>query len=499
MKFKILLLFSILFATILIYEVFFDFALGCDGGWYSYPALSISNGGNAFDNLKTIEENSNSNGIKSIFGFSTAYSIRTLYTVLWFDLFPKNIFSLKILSLIELLILFLFFYLLLLKVTNDRVFSLLILAIFINDKSLLLLAAGDFRPDLFVAALSCLTFIFLHDNKTYLSIILAFIFAILLTLTHVTAVIPLSLIFSFFLIYNFQTRKNPLQKNLKLFVIIIISASVFLIKDNIFNFIFSSNTPITDSSVNIYAKIENLFSQNLSFFLRKEIIRWKDYFLISNIGELIFIFVGLTIFIINPNRKDYDKSFAISLFIGIIISCIVLMVIDPHETSSHAIPVIPFIFLLIAVLMKITNKEIVNVNLILAIFVFITTISSMLFTIKIIYENRNNNYATMSIINSVDNIFKPNKRYLIVGPTEVWPYIRGDINVVIIDNTRSGRDFSLLKNYLRDIDYVILNRDYFKYRWKEKFYKYYSECYLQKISPIGNNDKFIEIYKIKFY
>ena len=214
MKLRILLLFSILSASILIYAVFFDFALGCDGGWYSYPALSISNGGNAFDNLKSIEENSTQTGIKSIFGFSTAYSIRTLYTVLWFDLFPKNIFSLKILSLIELMSLFSVFYLLILKVTNDRVFSLLILAIFINDKSLLLLAAGDFRPDLVVSTFSCLVFVFLFNNKTYFSIFLALLFIILLILTHVTATIPLSLIFSFFIIKNFQSGKNIRQKNL---------------------------------------------------------------------------------------------------------------------------------------------------------------------------------------------------------------------------------------------------------------------------------------------
>ena len=67
---KILFIFSILSASLLFASGFYYKDLGCDGAWYSYPALALSRGGSPVENFENVDDIRPVQGVKALFGFN---------------------------------------------------------------------------------------------------------------------------------------------------------------------------------------------------------------------------------------------------------------------------------------------------------------------------------------------------------------------------------------------------------------------------------------------
>jgi hypothetical protein len=83
---------------------------------------------------------------------------------------------------------------------------------------------------------------------------------------------------------------------------------------------------------------------------------------------------------------------------------------------------------------------------------------------------------------------------MVLGPTELWPYIPASKNVILIDNTRNGKEMRLISGYVHEVDYIILNGEYRRYRWLENFKKEYPEIKINKAGIIGKGPERIEFY-----
>ena len=202
----VLLYISFISAVVLFSAEFYYQDLGCDGGWYSYPAVAISQGAIPDENMVPIDKIEFRRGMRALFGFKTYPSLRTFYTTFWLKQFPGNILFLKLLSLMELFAVAAMGYLLISTFCKDKLIALVLFAVFINDKTILTSAASDFRPDNIVVAFSCLTFACMINSQKLSYMICAVISVCLMTLVHVTAVLPLVLMVCFFISKNFFSR-----------------------------------------------------------------------------------------------------------------------------------------------------------------------------------------------------------------------------------------------------------------------------------------------------
>jgi hypothetical protein len=86
--------------------------------------------------------------------------------------------------------------------------------------------------------------------------------------------------------------------------------------------------------------------------------------------------------------------------------------------------------------------------------------------------------------------------YLIIGPAEIWPFIKSDRNVLIIDKARSSQDLTILGPLINTVDYILINKDYSRLKWEERFLRHFPNYNLNRIGYIGAGNNFIQIYEL---
>ena len=495
---KALLLFSIVSASLLFTAGFYYKDLGCDGGWYSYPAFAISRSGNAGENLESIENIKSIEGIKAIFGFKTYYSIRIFYTALWFKYVSKSIFFLKVLSLLELVPLVVLMYFLISKFCQDKVIALMLLALFINDKTILLNAASDYRPDNMVAALSCLTFLIMLKQNSVSALIAAIFAGVLMMLTHITAPIPLFCIICFFVLRNILSGNHEVKDNYKYVLVGMIALFVFLNRGQIFDALFLSNGESLPSGVNAWERILNVWEKGPTFISSKEFYRWKTYFFSSNVAQLLVLIMGCILFFKKWPPTLQNENTGLALILSIFMGFILFAALDPHKADMHVIPIIPFFFLFLSHGISSNTLNRKALTYILVGLVCFASFASIALAWKISFEGKNFGYNIVKVRDSFEELIKNNDReYLIVGPTEIWPFIEEDKNVLIVDKTRSGKDFQILEPVIDSVDYIIINNDYRGCKWMETFLGYFRNLSLKEVFSIGGEDEFINVFKLE--
>jgi len=469
--------------------------LGSDGGWYSYPALSLSRGGSAVENLETIGKLESTEGVKTLFGFKTYASVRTLYTMLWFKYVSRSIYFLKILSLVELLALFTCVYFLIRKFCTDKTVAIILLALFINDKNLILNAAGDFRPDNILACFACLTFLALIPKEKAISLISAVCSGCLLMLIHPTAAVPFACITGFFIFQNIFSKRFSLKDNYKYVIFGICGVLVFMYRGVIFENLFLTGSEIQlAEGANLREGLFRALGEGLPSILSKEIYRWKTYFFISNAAQLIVLVIALALFFRQPRSLILRDKTGLAILSSIILGFILFAVLDPHRSDMHVIPIIPFFFVMLSHTMKSCRK---NVTYIILGLVCFSILSSTALAGKIIIRGKRSGYNIRTASIALNEIFRDkNHEYMIAGPAEIWPFIEEDKNVLIIDKTRTGQGFNMLEPVIDSIDYLVVNRDYSRYRWEERFLQHFQEKRLDRITRIGGGEEFIKIFEI---
>ncbi len=493
------LLFSIFSAAVLFVVGFYYSPLGCDGGWYSYPALALSKGGDPVQNRTSIEEAKTIRGVKALFPFETYQSIRIVYTTLWFKYVQKNIYFLKVLSMLEFIALMSVIYLLMYKFTEDRTIAFAVLALLLNDKVILLNAASDFRPDIVVGVFACLIFFLLLRPTSIGNLLFVLMAVVALMLTHLTAVIPLFFILCYFMLKNLLAAKYDIKSNYVYLLVGMVAAMVFFNRDRIFTFLFPSSNDL-GSVVSLAAtEASDVFGKGLQYILVvKEWTRWKGYFGLPNVMVLCGLLTGAILFFARPSiNLKANNRIGLSLLLSTCATLVLVAASDPHWAFAHVIPVVPLIFLLVAHQIHIHETMRKPILLVFITFVFLNCIISIAVAGKMYYSANKAGY-NIAIINERLNSILSTKtwQYTIVGPTEIWPFINENREILIIDTVRTGSDFEKLSPVLHSIDYVILNADYEAYRWEDKFHTYFPDVVLEDVCSLGDKNKFLRIYKM---
>jgi hypothetical protein len=492
------IVFSIAAALLLFLAGYYYEDLGCDGGWYSYPALAKSEGKSVAENLNKISEIENETGIKSVFSFRSYRSIRILYTSLWFKYISKNIYFLKLLSFLELVFLLVAFYCMISVFCKDKIILLLLLGIFVNDKTIVLNSATDFRPDNMVAAFTCLTILLLYKNtKNPFYLFISFVISCLLVIVHVTAVIPFICIILFLFLKNYLNGYMVSTESVKYIIAGLLALIVFIYRGPILDFLYSVDKNTNTASVIVTNRIVGMWDKGLMFMVNKEIYRWKEYFFVTNFSQLIVFLFGAFLTIINWSYSNKKNANGLSALLSIIAGMFIIGIIDPHGSDLHVIPMIPFFSIVLSCGIQNSKTNQRQILYALIILVWISSTSSMALAGKIFINGKRNKYNISKISKLFEDIFeKDGKKYLVLGPTEIWPFINSERNVLIIDETRSGKSFEIIERIVHSIDYVIINKDYSGYQWEDRFMNYFGNFVLIQCGNVGNQNNRINVYKI---
>ena len=499
---------AVLSSTLLFSSEFYYKDLYCDGGWYSYPALAMSRNGSPAESQKQIDDLKSIHGVKSAFGWRTQYSIRIFYTALWLKYISKSIVSLKFLGLLELISLLILTYVLIHRFSRDHLISLLLFAILINDKRIILVATSDYRPDIMVAVFSCLVFLFfLWKNKTY-GLIFAILTSCLLMLVHITAVIPFITIICFFLFHNAISGNYKLRDNYRYLLVAGIAFVVFSYRYVVFDSIFFSSDHFIQSHAMALQKVSivnskyphkifEAFEHGFLNLLRKEAGRWRTYFVLFNIAEFLAFFTGFILllkqshFSISGNKKGF------SFFFAILTGLLSFLVLDPHTTWRHGIVLIPFCFLMLSCAfqpMKLLSKRYLYV---LIAIVWFSSFHSILIAGQLMLKGKRDGYNISMATKSFEEIISNKDHdYLLLGPTEIWPFIKQDKNVLIID-IRNGKQFKKVESIIDSVDYIVINEDYKAWKFEEAFLKYFPNYYLDTELNISGRDVLLKISKLR--
>ena len=490
---------SFLAAAFLFVIGFYYTDLGCDGGWYSYPALALSRGGSPDENLKTVDEIKHVGGVKALFGFKTYTSIRTLYTSLWFRYISKDIYFLKLLSGLELVTMLTFGYLLISRFCVDKLSKMAIFSILINDKSFIINAASDFRPDNLVAALTCLTFLtLLKSPLTLFRMLSAMVVSSMLLLVHVTAIIPFLCISVFFLFESGLNYRWKVSQNYKYILIVIWGICIFLISTRLFDALLLPRGELIPSSVKVGERVLQSWNEGLRFLFNKELLRWWHYFFTSNVATLFSLLVGIGLIFYRWYGGSLLKSGkrGLALLLALATGTSLLLAFDPHLASAHAIPIVVFFFFFLVHEVNVTKLSTKALTLLLVGLVYFASLSSVALATKIFVESRRSGFTVSAIKDSLEALTMSNKKaYLIIGPTEVWPFIKAEKNVLIIDKGARIIDPKITGPIIGSVDYVILNND-FGPNWERDFSKIFTQYNLVRIRQLGDAKRFLKIYRL---
>jgi hypothetical protein len=244
---RYLILMVILTVSVIIFKIFTIvqyLPLTVDGGWTAYPALSLSRGGTATENTEELNALKNIKGIAVKYNFDTR-SVRLFPLSVWYKTFGSYLFSCRIYSILEYLLLITVAYFFLLRFNRDRKIVLIILCLYATDKTLLS-AIADLRPDIFITMLTMLGFILLDISISRNKIVaywLSLLTLSILALVWPYTAMPLSLIYVYFIV-AFLVGYNPnIKKKLALMLILIaLPTLLFFLRSNINDLIFGELT-----------------------------------------------------------------------------------------------------------------------------------------------------------------------------------------------------------------------------------------------------------------
>lgn len=482
--------------------VYFYRPIGVDGGWYSYPALALSRGGDPGENQLNVEELQDIEGVTAAFGFDTRQSIRVIPMSWWFRIFGTNIWSAKFFGILELTILMSIAYITFRRICQDKHIALLCWAIYLMDAVTIGLGAGDLRPDIMATIMVLLVFLLIRmEAKEYR--ILVFIAGILsmfcLALVHVTSAVPIAFLIFYMISELFVSREN-LSKTRKIFYasLIITGSITFMLRKIIFDKLIHTKHEIKFAQ-NVESEVYKTLTSGIFPIVEKEFNRWTDYFLLGNLGELLAVLLALFLFTIYLFSSSSKKSTRICMPVGCLFAVGVLAFADSHRWGSHALPVVPFFLLILArelELLHVPKIKHLGIALLFAL-VFLSATIKVAQGTRIIIKAVQNGYSNAAVVDTMNNVFSSkSKSYVIICPTELWPYINPKMNVVIYDHARKGiKDNAAL--FLATIDFIILNDDYHD-DWEREFRKRYPVIELKAISEVGNaksGSSFVKIIK----
>lgn len=496
-KWKALLGTSLLAALLVFLAGFYYYPLGNDGGWYSFPAAAMSQGASPAQNLEPVEALEGQAGLRAKFPFKTYASVRVAYTALWLELLPRDIVSLKLLGLLELIALAGAAYLLFLRFCKSKLIAVALVAVLVNDKQVVMGAAWDYRPDNVMAALGCLAFAWLL-TKDRLPHYFGAVLAIgLMALIHLTAPVPLAFILSFLVFKELFSGNFGPRHHYKYVLAGAVAVIVLLNYNDIVDTLMSVERPPVESTQDAGSRVAGGLTMGVDHILSKEFARWRGYFPSSNLTQLVVLVAGFVLLFRQLLRSSFRDPVALALASSTVVVLLFLAVFDPHKAPKHVVLVVPMLLLFLGYGLR-TERNRKAAEVVLAIVVGLVTLSSFAVAAKYAVTGGRSSYNIASVEEFIGEIVdSEDHKYLIVGPTELWPFVGPKRNVLFLDHTRSRDIHEGLTPVIGRIDYVILNGDYAAFRWKERFLGAFPDLRLKRIRHLGGSKLFVTAYRIE--
>jgi len=437
--------------------------LQVDGGWYSYPAFAYSLGRDPFSNQATLAAACAMHGLKSLFQFETTSSIRFFYTSAWFRVLGSGFLSLKLLGLLELALLWVLAYHLFRRFFARRDLALLATAFMLTDKSLILEGVSDFRPDLALAAATVGLFLVMSARRIRpVHIASACLLAVLTALVAQTSAVPLSFVLvataTSAVLSGSAERKRRI---LLVAAVAVVAVLAFFARAPLFRSGLSTVIQVHDP-VDAVHKMSAVLGGGASAVIRKELTRWTHYFLVSNVALLAVLVAGaIALFARGQDGRRVPDKLKGPL-LGLAAAMLTLALLDPHITEYHLIPLAPFMLLVLAKFEELARPPLRLLTVLLAGSAALGL--GLAYKVWRVNEQRGtNNWWLQS---TLAQLTQARRAYVVLGPTELWPYFPKDRDILLVDRTRSPKLLATTGLTAADVDYVMLSPDYDVRTWQ---------------------------------
>jgi hypothetical protein len=244
-------------------------------------------------------------------------------------------------------------------------------------------------------------------------------------------------------------------------------------------------------------KVRSLLHAGPSAMLAKEILRWRSYFFTTNVASMGVLLCGAALAFSRIRGHSAARASHLGLLAAVVVMFVSLLLLDPHPTDFHAIPATPFIYLLFAAGLPSLGENRARVRLVANGLALLAGLTSLVLAARIAWGGWISGYDIASIGRLLERVQKDSPpRAVILGPTEIYPFLDVRRGFLIVDNTRNGEHFADILPVLPSVQFVVLNADYEKYRWREKFLAAYPDYSLQQVASLGRSNDALTVFRL---
>lgn len=465
---RVCLVLSILSALALAYAITRYRLLPVDGGWYSYPAFALSLGREVFAHQMGLASAEGLEGLRALFLWDTAASVRTLYGSVWYRLFGGSFLTVQVLSLAELCALFASAHLLYRNFFQTRWLATLALLLIVTDVGIAMEAASDSRPDLALTAAACFLYVLMRRKPSPATLALSVIVAAATATIHLTSPIPIA-----FVLVSSATdawRSGPGERRSRLGLVSIVSVvavAAFFLRQPIFHAAFNAPPDIADP-VEVTGRIFSAWSEGPIALLAKELIRWRVHFFVSNAPQFAALVVAIVAIALSARRAVLPERLFGPL-LGLVAAVCASTVLNPHGTDAHILPLVPFTWLLLVPLEQIRPES--SRRLIVSL-VVASSLISFAQAARMISVHRAAGVSNAWLADQLAQITIEDRTHVIVGGTEFWPYFPTGRDVILLDQTRDpDRLASVSGVSWSDVHAIAAPEDYQDAGWRRRIHE----------------------------
>ena len=416
----------------------------------------------------------------------------------WFKAFGTNIWSLRALGVLEMVLFFATMFFALKTASQNLLIALLLWALYVTDSMVLVLGSSDLRPDIMITMLTLVVYMLPNIRaekkaKAGLLFVLAIFAMLLLAVTHITAAISLCFLICYMIAEMVFAWHSISRFTKSLYVSLIITGGVgFILRRSVCAILVPSqylDRIGANTVVDVEKSVLELLLGGLLPLMEKELSRWVSYFYPYNIPLLFVILLTILLFAVNIIGSPLKKpsSSQMSILAGLS-GALGVLALDPHPWGAHALPLIPIVIIFLAKEIdrtRNTRLKHVVISLVIA-FTLLSAGAQIGFADRIVMKCTQSGFNNRAVVDLMKEIFNADKTFLVVGPTEIWSYINSETNVTIFDaKIQKLNDLSL---YINQIDYFILNKDYKGYDWEKRFREKYPAVALEIVAEIGDEN-----------
>ena len=144
--------------------------------------------------------------------------------------------------------------------------------------------------------------------------------------------------------------------------------------------------------------------------------------------------------------------------------------------------------------MKLPSKKYLYV---LIAIVWFSSFHSILIAGQLMLKGKRDGYNISMATKNFEKIIRnEDQAYLILGPSEIWPFIKQNKNVLIID-IRNGKQVKKIEPFIDSVNYIVINENYKNWKFEEAFLRYFPNLYFDAKINISSHGGLLKISKLR--